>query len=80
MYAIRSYYDRYARHRQMAEATRAWVLARGFGLFAAEGARSQTLTCGRNDDRTDLELLKKLAGGRGYAIDNGYGKIKNAIV
>jgi len=70
--------NRYARHRQMAEATRAWVLARGFGLFAAEGARSQTLTCGRNDDRTDLELLKKLAGGRGYAIDNGYGKIKNA--
>ena len=36
-----------------------------------------TLTCIRNDDRTDLEALKKLAGERGYAIDNGYGKIKN---
>jgi aspartate aminotransferase-like enzyme len=69
--------NRYARHRQMAEATRAWVLAQGFTHFAAEGARSQTLTCGRNDDRTDLEQLKKLAGARGYAIDNGYGKIKN---
>jgi aspartate aminotransferase-like enzyme len=69
--------NRYARHRQMAEATRAWVLAQGFSLFAAEGARSQTLTCGRNDDRTDLEQLKKLAAARGYAIDNGYGKIKN---
>jgi aspartate aminotransferase-like enzyme len=69
--------NRYARHRLMAEATRAWVLAQGFTLFAAEGARSQTLTCGRNDERTDLEQLKKLAGARGYAIDNGYGKIKN---
>ncbi len=69
--------NRYARHRQMAETTRSWVLAQGFTLFAAEGARSQTLTCGRNDGRTDLEQLKKLAAERGYAIDNGYGKIKN---
>jgi len=70
--------NRYARHSQMAEATRAWILGQGFTLFAAEGARSQTLTCGRNDDHTDLEKLKKLAAERGYAIDNGYGKIKNA--
>jgi aspartate aminotransferase-like enzyme len=70
--------NRYARHRRMAEMTREWVRAQGFGLFAAEGCRSMTLTCGRNDDRTDLEKLKKLAGARGYAIDNGYGKIKNA--
>jgi len=69
--------NRYARHREMAETTREWVLAQGFSLFAAEGARSQTLTCGRNDGRTDLEMLKKLAAERGYAIDNGYGKIKN---
>ncbi len=67
---------RYARHRQMAEATRAWVLARGFGLFAAEECRSFTLTSGLNDGRTDLGQLKKLAGERGYAIDDGYGKIK----
>lgn len=69
--------NRYARHRQMAEATRAWATGHGFALFAAEGARSLTLTCARNDARTDLEQLKKLAGARGYAIDNGYGKIKN---
>ncbi|BCR06722.1 aminotransferase [Desulfuromonas versatilis] len=68
---------RYARHREMAEATRQWVQAQGFALFAAQGARSLTLTCGQNDGRTDLEQLKKLAGERGYAIDNGYGKIKN---
>lgn len=69
--------NRYARHRQMAEATRDWVQAQGFGLFAAEGYRSLTLTAAENDGRTDLEALKKLAGERGYAIDNGYGKIKN---
>jgi aspartate aminotransferase-like enzyme len=69
--------NRYARHRQMAEATRAWLLKQGFGLYAAEGARSMTLTTGVNDGRTDLEELKKMAGERGYAMDNGYGKIKN---
>jgi aspartate aminotransferase-like enzyme len=68
---------RYARHAQMADTTRQWVQQQGFSLFAAEGARSQTLTCACNDDRTDLERLKKLAGEQGYAIDNGYGKIKN---
>ncbi len=69
--------NRYERHRRMAEATRAWMQEKGFSLFAAEEFRSVTLTCARNDGRTDLEKLKKLAGDRGYAIDNGYGKIKN---
>lgn len=68
---------RYARHSLMADATRQWVRAQGFELFAPEGYRSQTLTCARNDGRTDLERLKALAAERGYAIDNGYGKIKN---
>ena len=36
-----------------------------------------TLTSGANDGSTDLEQLKKLVGERGYAMDNGYGKIKN---
>jgi aspartate aminotransferase-like enzyme len=69
--------NRYERHRKMAERTREWVLSKGFGLFAAEGARSMTLTAASNDGKTDLEKLKKLAGEKGYAIDNGYGKIKN---
>jgi aspartate aminotransferase-like enzyme len=69
--------NRYARHLRMADATRAWLISQGFGLFAAEGARSNTLTTGTNDGKTDLEKLKKLAGERGYAMDNGYGKIKN---
>jgi aspartate aminotransferase-like enzyme len=69
--------NRYARHRQLAELTREWVAAQGFGLFAAEGHRSLTLTCAADDGHTDLEQLKKLAAAEGYAIDNGYGKIKN---
>ena len=68
---------RYERHRRMAEATREWVRAQGFSLFPEEGYCSMTLTCARNDGRTDLEKLKKMAAGRGYALDNGYGKIKN---
>jgi aspartate aminotransferase-like enzyme len=69
--------NRYQRHADMAQATRNWLQQQGFGLFAAEGHRSMTLTSGSNDGSTDLELLKKLAGERGYAMDNGYGKIKN---
>jgi aspartate aminotransferase-like enzyme len=68
---------RYARHQQMAEATRSWIEAQGFELFAPAGYRSVTLTSARNDHRTDLEKLKKLAAEHGYAIDNGYGKLKN---
>lgn len=69
--------NRYRRHRRMAEATREWVLAQGFSLFPREGYCSMTLTCAGNDGKTDWEKLKKLAAERGYALDNGYGKIKN---
>lgn len=69
--------NRYERHRKMAERTREWILSQGFQLFAADGARSVTLTAGVHDGVTDLEKLKKLASDKGYAIDNGYGKIKN---
>jgi len=68
---------RYERHRQMAEATREWVLAQGFSLYPEKDYCSMTLTCACNDGRTDLEKLKHLAAERGYALDNGYGKIKN---
>ncbi|MBN2644486.1 MAG: alanine--glyoxylate aminotransferase family protein [Desulfuromonadaceae bacterium] len=68
--------NRYARHAEMADFTRSWIQQQGFGLFAAEGYRSMTLTSGANDGRTDLDALKKLAGARGFAMDTGYGKIK----
>ncbi len=67
---------RWARHQQMAERTRNWLKAHGFSLFAPEGARSVTLTCAENSREIDLAALKKRLGDRGYAFDDGYGKIK----
>lgn len=67
---------RWERHRVMAETTRNWVQARGFELFAPEGARSVTLTSVANTRGVDLAAVKKRLGERGYAFDDGYGKIK----
>ncbi len=67
---------RWARHRAMAERTRSWALERGFGLFAPEGARSVTLTSVANERGVDLAAIKKQLGEKGYAFDDGYGKIK----
>lgn len=67
---------RWARHLNMAEQTRKWALERGFGLFAPEGARSVTLTSVANSRGVDLAAIKKQLGEKGYAFDDGYGKIK----
>jgi aspartate aminotransferase-like enzyme len=60
----------------MAEYVRGWVQERGFGFLPAEPYRSLTLTCAVNSREIDLAELKKRLGERGYAFDNGYGKIK----
>jgi aspartate aminotransferase-like enzyme len=67
---------RWARHRQMAELVRSWVSEQGYGFFADGPYRSITLTCAVNDRGTDLAAVKKKLGERGYAFDDGYGKIK----
>lgn len=67
---------RWARHREMAAFVRNWVVEHGFGLFADEPYRSVTLTCAVNSRDADLSALKKMLGERGYAFDDGYGKIK----
>ena len=67
---------RWERHRAMATFVRDWVAARGFGFFAEPPYRSVTLTCATNSRGVDLAALKKLLGERGYAFDDGYGKIK----
>jgi predicted phosphoserine aminotransferase len=66
---------RYARHRAMAERVRSWA-ARRFALFAAEGARSDTITCVVNSRRLDVADLVARLGRRGFGISNGYGKLK----
>lgn len=66
---------RYARHRAMADATRAWAEER-FALFAAAGARSDTVTCVTNTRNLDVaDLLSRLAR-RGLGFSNGYGRLK----
>jgi aspartate aminotransferase-like enzyme len=67
---------RWQRHQEMADYVRGWVHARGYGFFADEPYRSVTLTCAVNSANTDLAELKKRLGDKGYAFDNGYGKIK----
>lgn len=68
--------NRWARHAEMAAFVRGWVRENGFGLFPEERYCSQTLTCASNTREVDLAALKKSLGEKGYAFDDGYGKIK----
>ncbi len=66
---------RYARHRAMADLTRAWAAGR-FGLFAEEKSRSNTITCIANTRRMDVARFVAALGARGFGISNGYGRLK----
>ena len=71
---------RWARHSALAERAQRWALARGFALFAAEGARSPTVTAVDNRARgIDVAALAAFAAERGYTIDQGYGKLRGAV-
>jgi aspartate aminotransferase-like enzyme len=72
---------RYARHKKLAEMTRAWAAKHGFNLFPEPGYESVTLTCVSNGARpggrvVDVPKLQKLVKDQGFLIDGGYGKIK----
>jgi len=68
--------QRWQRHRALAQLVRDWVQRHGYGFFTDEPYRSVTLTCATNLIDTDLAALKKGVAERGYAFDDGYGKIK----
>ncbi len=69
--------NRFARHRAMAARVRAWAAGR-FALFAAEAARSDTVTCVKNTRGMNVaEFLAALAA-RGFGVSNGYGRLKEA--
>lgn len=68
--------QRWERHKEMAEMTRERVTGWGFELFAPESARSVTLTSVSNSKGLDLAAIKGRLGEKGYAFDDGYGKIK----
>jgi len=72
---------RYARHKKLAEMTRAWAAKHGFTLFPEKGFESVTLTCVNNGAKpggrtVDVAKLQKLVKDQGFLIDGGYGKIK----
>lgn len=72
---------RFARHKKLAEMTRAWAAEKGFTLFPEGGFESLTLTCVNNGAKpggrvVDVAKLQKLVKDQGFLIDGGYGKIK----
>ncbi len=69
--------NRFARYQSMAECIYAWALEHGFGLFAAEGYRSRTVTTIENLPGIDVPALNAFLLERGMRIANGYGSLKN---
>jgi predicted phosphoserine aminotransferase len=70
---------RWDRHRRMRAMTHDWATVHGFGLFAEEGYRSNTVTAVDNRAKgVDVNAMAAFMLGHGYAIDKGYGKIKGS--
>lgn len=67
--------NRYKRHIEMAEIVRAWAREH-FEIFPDERYLSNTLTNIKNTREISVADLNKKLGERGFAISNGYGKLK----
>ena len=67
--------NRYRRHIEMAEYVRQWS-KKHFELFAEPGYESVTVTAVKNIKEVSIADLNKTLGERGFAISNGYGKLK----
>lgn len=67
---------RWARHLALRDRTIAWAEGHGFGLFAAEGYRSPTVTTIDNTRGIDVNEMAAYMAERGYAMDRGYGKLR----
>jgi aspartate aminotransferase-like enzyme len=71
---------RWARHRTMAEQTYAWVASLAerhgdaFGILAAEGDRTPTVTSVTIPPSFTASTLVRAVAERGFTIGNGYGK------
>jgi predicted phosphoserine aminotransferase len=65
----------FERHLEMAETTRAWA-RRHFDLFPRKGYESVSLTAITNTCGVRVADLQAELGRRGFAISNGYGKLK----
>ncbi len=70
--------NRFSRHQQMADHTRAWALGRNFRLFAPKGYRSPTVTAIENTPQIDLNGLIKHLSARDFIIASGYGRLRDS--
>jgi len=71
----------YARHRRLADATEAGLAALGFGLYAAEGYRSATVTSALPMPGLEVSALRKLLRARyGVVIAGGQGKMTGKMI
>lgn len=68
--------NRFARHLEGAKVVREWA-AKHFEIFPNQNYMSNTLTNIANTKNIDIKELNKKLGERGYAISNGYGKLKD---
>lgn len=68
--------NRFARHKELAEYTRAWA-KKYFEIFPEERYASNTVTTIKNTRNINVSELNKALGNRGYTISNGYGKLKD---
>lgn len=67
--------NRFNRHAEMAEVTRAWA-NKHFEMFAAPEYASNTLTTVKNTKGISVKELNEKLAERGYTISNGYGDLK----
>jgi predicted phosphoserine aminotransferase len=67
--------NRYKRHLEMAHYVQDWA-KKNFSLFAEPGYESVTVTCINNTKKISVADLNTELGKRGFAISNGYGKLK----
>lgn len=69
--------NRFARHQQMAEATRAWVAKAGFEMYSEDGYHSPTVSTVSNNLGVNIgDLNKYLKANYSLMLSNGYGKTK----
>ena len=64
--------NRYQRHHDLGERTRAWALENGFQLFPVREYASDTVTCVSNTRGEDLAGLQMELGRQGYGFDPCY--------
>jgi predicted phosphoserine aminotransferase len=68
---------RFSRYASMAKRVQNWAVERGFGLFAADGFRSHTVTTITNTLGIDIPKLNDFLMKQHMRIANGYGSLKD---